>query len=108
MDTISQSFAVALAMVAHLDPRLTEIVRLSLAVSLSSTACSAIIGLPVGAALAIGRFPGREPLIVALNAAMGLPPVVVVQCDEVEDGSGEVPNDVTFLMGNVAGHGQSF
>lgn len=77
MDTIPQSFAVALAMVAHFDPRLTEIVRLSLAVSLGSTACSAIIGLPVGAALAIVRFPGREPLIVALNAAMGLPPVVV-------------------------------
>ena len=77
MDTISQSLAVALAMVAHLDPRLTEIVRLSLAVSLSSTLCSALIGLPVGAAIAIARFPGREPLIVALNAAMGLPPVVV-------------------------------
>jgi tungstate transport system permease protein len=77
MDTISQSFGLALAMVAHLDPRLTEIVRLSLAVSLSSTLCSAIIGLPFGAALAIARFPGREPLIVALNAAMGLPPVVV-------------------------------
>src|SRR6185312_12057268 len=77
MDTISQSVAVALGLVAHLDPRLTEIVRLSLAVSLTATLISAAIGLPLGAAIAIGRFPGREPLIVILNAAMGLPPVVV-------------------------------
>ncbi|HET7135413.1 MAG TPA: ABC transporter permease [Casimicrobiaceae bacterium] len=77
MDTIPQSFALALRMLAHLDPKLTEIVGLSLEVSLSSTLCSAVIGLPLGAAVAIARFPGREPLIVALNAAMGLPPVVV-------------------------------
>jgi tungstate transport system permease protein len=77
MDTISQSVAVALGLVAHLDPRLTEIIRLSLAVSLTATLISAAIGLPLGAAIAIGRFPGREPLIVVLNAAMGLPPVVV-------------------------------
>jgi tungstate transport system permease protein len=77
MDTISQSFAVALGLVAHLDPRLTEIVGLSLAVSLTATLISAAIGLPLGAAIAVGRFPGRAPLIVVLNAAMGLPPVVV-------------------------------
>jgi tungstate transport system permease protein len=77
MDTISQSFALALGMVAHLDPRLTQIVGLSIAISLISTLCSAAIGLPLGAAVAIGRFPGRGPVIVALNAAMGLPPVVV-------------------------------
>ena len=77
MDTLSQSFALALQMVTHLDPRLTQIVALSIAVSLASTFCSALIGLPLGAAVAIARFPGRAPLIVALNAAMGLPPVVV-------------------------------
>ena len=77
MDTISQSLALALAMVAHLDPRLVQIVGLSLAVSLASTLCSAVIGLPLGAAVAIGRFPGRGAVIVGLNAAMGLPPVVV-------------------------------
>ena len=77
MDTISQSFALALAMVAHLDPRLVQIVGLSLAVSLTSTLCSAVIGLPLGAAVAIGRFPGRGAVIVGLNAAMGVPPVVV-------------------------------
>ena len=77
MNTIAESFSVALAMITQLDPRVTAIVALSLGVSLTSTLCSAVIGLPLGAAVAIGRFPGRGPLIVALNAAMGLPPVVV-------------------------------
>jgi tungstate transport system permease protein len=77
VDTISQSFGLAAGLVAHFDPRLAQIVGLSLAVSLTSTLCSAIIGLPLGAAVAIGRFPGRNASIVALNAAMGLPPVVV-------------------------------
>ncbi len=77
MDTISQSFAAALRMVTELDPQLTGIVGLSLAVSLTATLVAALIGLPLGAAVGIGRFPGRGPLIVLLNAAMGLPPVVV-------------------------------
>jgi len=77
VDTISQSVALALRMLAHLDPQLTQIVALSLTVSLSSTLCSALIGLPLGATVAIARFPGRHVLIVVLNAAMGLPPVVV-------------------------------
>lgn len=77
MDTISQSFAVALRMVTELDPQLTGIVGLSLAVSVSATLVAALIGLPLGAAVGIGRFAGRGPLIVLLNAAMGLPPVVV-------------------------------
>ena len=77
METISQSFALALHMVGHFDPRLTQIVGLSIAISLTSTLCSALIGLPLCAAVAIARFPGRGPVIVSMNAAMGLPPVVV-------------------------------
>lgn len=38
---------------------------------------AALIGMPMGALLAVGRFPGRRVLIVLLNALMGLPPVVV-------------------------------
>ena len=74
---MSQSLALALHMVTHVDPRLAQIVALSVAISLMSTLCSAVIGLPLGAAIGIARFPGRNPLVVALNAAMGLPPVVV-------------------------------
>ncbi|MEM6987711.1 MAG: ABC transporter permease, partial [Pseudomonadota bacterium] len=54
-----------------------EIVGLSLRVSLLAVAIAAVIGLPLGAALAIARFPGRNALIVLVNTAMGLPPVVV-------------------------------
>jgi len=60
-----------------LDARLWQIVVLSLQVSLSAVALAACAGLPLGAALAVGRFPGRDALIVVLNALMGLPPVVV-------------------------------
>jgi tungstate transport system permease protein len=59
------------------DPALWQIVLLSLEVSLSAVLFASILGLPVGAAMALGRFPGRNLLIVAFNAAMGLPPVVV-------------------------------
>ncbi len=66
-----------LALAATLDLRLWEIVGLSLAVSLSAVALATLVGLPLGAAIAVGRFPGRQAVIVLLNALMGLPPVVV-------------------------------
>ncbi len=59
------------------DPRLWHIVALSLEVSLSAVVLATVLGLPLGAAIAVGRFPGRHALIVLLNALMGLPPVVV-------------------------------
>lgn len=73
----SAAFRTALALILELDPTLLEIVRLSLSVSLSAVAIAALIGLPLGAAVALGRFPGRGAVIVLLNASMGLPPVVV-------------------------------
>ncbi|HEX5094332.1 MAG TPA: ABC transporter permease, partial [Burkholderiales bacterium] len=72
-----EALAQGIGLVATLDLRLWEIVGLSLAVSLSAVVLASILGLPLGAALAVGRFPGRQPLIVLLNALMGLPPVVV-------------------------------
>jgi tungstate transport system permease protein len=59
------------------DGRLWEIVALSLEVSLAAVLLATAIGLPLGAAVAVARFPGRAALIVLLNALMGLPPVVV-------------------------------
>src|SRR6266851_9851460 len=56
---------------------LWQIIGLSLAVSLSATAAAAALGLPLGVALAIWRFPGREAVVVAANAFLGLPPAVV-------------------------------
>jgi tungstate transport system permease protein len=67
----------ALDLVLTGDPALFAIVRLSLVVSLSAVLLAALVALPLGAWLALARFPGREGCIVVLNALMGLPPVVV-------------------------------
>jgi tungstate transport system permease protein len=64
-------------LIAAGDATLFAIVQLSLVVSLSAVAIAALIGLPLGALLALTRFPGRSVVIVVLNAFMGLPPVVV-------------------------------
>ena len=63
-------------MIVAADRQLYEIVLLSLQVSFTAVAIATVVGLPLGAALAIRRFPGRQVLLVALNALMGLPPVV--------------------------------
>jgi tungstate transport system permease protein len=67
----------ALQLVLTGDPALVAIVLLSLAVSLSAVFVAALFGVPSGALIALTRFPGREGVIVVLNALMGLPPVVV-------------------------------
>ena len=77
MTDLWQALSVALSLVAGLDRELMEIVVLSLRVSLTAVAAAALIGLPLGAALTVTRFPGRGVCIVALNSLMGLPPVVV-------------------------------
>ncbi|HYC13577.1 MAG TPA: ABC transporter permease [Stellaceae bacterium] len=74
---MSEALGTALRLLADLDPKLVEIVLLSLSVSLTAVAIAAVLGFPLGAVIAVGRFPGRQTLIVVLNALMGLPPVVV-------------------------------
>ena len=69
--------ATALQLVLSGDPALFAIVRLSLYVSLSAVVLAALIGIPLGAFIALTKFPGRQGVIVLLNALMGLPPVVV-------------------------------
>jgi tungstate transport system permease protein len=77
MNAFSESLSLAAGLVTHLDAKLSGIVLLSLRVSLTATALAALVGLPIGAAIAVGRFPGRDALTIVLNAMMGLPPVVV-------------------------------
>ncbi|MEZ5864135.1 MAG: ABC transporter permease [Geminicoccaceae bacterium] len=74
--TVTSAFALALQLIGAADPVLVEIVLLSLRVTLTALALAALIGLPLGAALALARFPGRGLAIVLANALMGLPPVV--------------------------------
>ena len=77
MHDFGSAFAAAMSLMVGLDPDLLEIVGLSMQVSLSAVGLAALIGLPLGAAVALFRFPGRMVVVVALNALMGLPPVVV-------------------------------
>jgi len=76
VNDLGSAFSTALSLVASADPAVAQIVLLSLRVSLTAVALAALVGLPIGALLAVSRFPGRGGVIVALNALMGLPPVV--------------------------------
>jgi tungstate transport system permease protein len=76
VNDLSSAFSAAIGLVATADPAVAGIVLLSLRVSLTAVAVAALVGLPLGALLAVARFPGRGAVIVVLNALMGLPPVV--------------------------------
>ncbi len=77
MQGFAEEFSHALSLILNGDAELWAIVFLSLKVSVFAVLISALIGMPVGAALAVSRFPGRRALIVLMNALMGFPPVVV-------------------------------
>lgn len=77
LDDAAEAFRLALALVWSGDADLVEIVVLSLRVSLAATGLACLLGLPLGALLAVARFPGRAGVLVLANALMGLPPVVV-------------------------------
>ena len=69
------AFSGALGLIASGDRALLQIVLLSLGVSLAAVVLATLIGLPLGAAVAVARFPGRQAVLVVMNALMGLPPV---------------------------------
>lgn len=76
MDAILAGFRQAFVLLIHGDPQVIEITRLSLEVSGSAVLISMALGVPLGTVLALTRFPGRSLLISAVNAGMGVPPVV--------------------------------
>ena len=77
MGTMWEGITAAFWLIVTLDPDLIEISLRSLHVTLSAVVISSIIGLPLGAYLAVARFRWRRTTIATLNALMGLPPVVV-------------------------------
>jgi tungstate transport system permease protein len=77
MQNFQAAFGEAFALILAADADLLEIIALSLRVTLTAVALACLIGLPLGAVLAVGRFPGRMAAAVLVNALMGLPPVVV-------------------------------
>jgi tungstate transport system permease protein len=77
MDLLREAIVEAGRLVLSLDPELRQIAALSLAVSGSATLLAALIGIPLGTALYLGRFPARGLATALVNTGMGLPPVVV-------------------------------
>ncbi len=77
MQEYTEIFARSLGLILSGDADLWAVVLLSLRVSLFAVFISALIGMPLGALLAVSRFSGRQAVIVLMNALMGLPPVVV-------------------------------
>lgn len=77
MNEILSGLAEAARLVVTLDSELIEIALRSLHVTLSAVAIAAVLGLPLGAWLAVRRFRFRRAVVAVLNALMGLPPVVV-------------------------------
>jgi tungstate transport system permease protein len=67
----------AIGLVLSGDREVLAILWLSLQVSGLATGIALVVGIPAGAALALTRFPGRTPIVSAVNTGMGLPPVVV-------------------------------
>jgi tungstate transport system permease protein len=73
---VASAFSAAFGLIFGLDPQFLRIVGLSLRVTLAAVLIAALVGLPLGALLAVTRFPGRGAVIVLVNGLMGLPPVV--------------------------------
>jgi len=77
MNEFSTSFMVAVNLLLSFDSQLQEIALLSIQVSGLAVVLASLVGLPLGASIALFRFPARGLVVAALNAFMGLPPVVV-------------------------------
>ena len=77
MQNIGNALHLALQLVFSGNADLVEIVLLSVQVSITASVLALIIGLPIGALVAVARFAGRSVVLVVMNALMGLPPVVV-------------------------------
>src|SRR5215470_19182986 len=77
MDLLVDGFRQAFGLLASGDAEIRGVLWLSLLVSTTATLVALLMGVPAGVVLALARFPGRRLLISAVNAGMGLPPVVV-------------------------------
>lgn len=77
MGDLWEGLVTAMRLVWSLDPELIAIATRSLQVTLTAVVIASLIGLPLGAWLAVSRFRARRTVIAIVNALMGLPPVVV-------------------------------
>jgi tungstate transport system permease protein len=77
MDLIIEGVIKAFWLLVSFDPEVLGITLLSIKVSGTATLISLVIGISVGASVALTRFPGRSIVVSLINTGMALPPVVV-------------------------------
>ena len=70
-------FLQSFGLISNWDSNLSEIVFLSLQVTVTAVVLACLLGLPIGAMVGTFRFFGRSGLILGMNVLMGLPPVIV-------------------------------
>ena len=77
MELIGQGILQSVRLLLSGDAEVWSVTWLSLRISATATLLSLVLGIPLGTALALSRFPGRGFVISLVNTGMGLPPVVV-------------------------------
>jgi tungstate transport system permease protein len=77
MDVLAGGFVEAVRLLFGGDAATWEITGLTLRISLTATVIAALVGVPLGAAVALTSFRGRRVVLAAANTGMGFPPVVV-------------------------------
>ena len=77
MSLLWNEFRDAVPLIAHGNPYLLSVIWFTVQVALIATATAAVIGLPIGLTIGLGRFRGRGTLRALANATLGLPPVLV-------------------------------
>ena len=77
MEPLREAIGSAVRLLTHGDPYTMQVLWLSVRVSGTATAGALVVGLPLGMAIAFGRFPGRRLVLTLVNTGMGMPPVVV-------------------------------
>ena len=77
MSAFLDSFATAAQLMFQADAVLWQTVSLSLRVSATACLLGTALGLALGAALAVGSFPGQRLAILTVNTLLAMPSVVV-------------------------------
>lgn len=77
MDVLLDGLVEAWRLLVGGDADTWEITALTLRVSLTATAVALVLGVPLGAVVALTRFRGRRVVLAAANTGLGLPPVVI-------------------------------
>jgi tungstate transport system permease protein len=75
--SIAESLRTAIALILSGDKDVVSAVQTSLGVALWSVLFASVLGVPIGIAVALGKFPFKRTVRVILNSMMAMPTVVI-------------------------------